>query len=557
MLLGRTASLVAPSSTKYLVDDVIIKHQHQLLAPVVLAILAAACIQAGCTFAVTYIISIEGHKVVAQLRRKLQRHVCRLPVAYFDNNKAGMLASRIIADVEGTRNLMGYVFVEYLGSIVTAGLALVYLITINAALTAAVVIAGVAFTVVSRKRLARIRPMFREGNRIQAELTGRLVETLSGIRVVKGYGAEEREDEIFASGVHRVFENSWATSKEMTKMFALNAIVVGAVTAGVTFTAAEEIFRGNLTLGGFMTFTAFITFLMGPLSQLPGIWTQLTQAVAGLDRANELLQEKPEDLSKSSVSESANIAGEVSFEAICFGYQPDRPVLHDISFVARAGTVTALVGPSGSGKSTIVALLAGFYKPTSGRVNIDGRDLAEVKLSEFRSNLGVVFQETFLFDGTIKDNVAYARPHATDEEVRHAAKLAHVHEFAERFEAGYETMVGERGVKLSGGQKQRISIARAILADPKILLLDEATSSLDSESESAIQMGLSNLMAGRTTFVIAHRLSTILRADQILVVEGGRIVERGDHDTLLKAGGRYHSLYTRQAFGVESGYRSL
>lgn len=549
MMLGRFAGLVAPSSTKYLVDDVILNHRHNLLLPLVLALFGAALVQAGCTYAVTNIISIEGHRMVAQLRRRLQVHVCRLPVRYFDANKVGILASRIISDVDGTRNLMGYVFVEYVGSIVTALFSLIYLLRINAVLTVAVVVAGILFTIVSRKRLTRLRPMFREESRLQAELSGRLVESLNGIRVVKGYRAETREELTFSAGVERQFANAWATSKAMTSMIALNAIVVGGVTAGVTLVAVKQIFAGHLTLGGFVTFTAYVTFLIGPLSQLPGIWTQLTQAVAGLDRAHELLLEKTEDDDLRRVETLDLKRGRVSFEQVTFSYLPGQPALRDISFVAEPGTVTALVGSSGSGKSTIIALIASFYSPAIGVVTVDGIDLSTVRLESYRSQLGVVFQETFLFDGTVRENIMFARPGASEGEMLNAARLAHVHEFAERLPQGYDTMVGERGVKLSGGQRQRISIARAILADPKILLLDEATSSLDSESEAAIQKGLSNLMLGRTTFVIAHRLSTIHRADQILVVESGTVVERGTHESLYSAQGRYHNLYTRQHIG--------
>jgi ABC-type multidrug transport system fused ATPase/permease subunit len=546
VLIGRAAALVLPASTRFLVDEVIVKKQPALLGPLVLGLLLATVVQAVCSFSVSYIISREGHRLVAQLRREVQAHVLRLPVSYFDSAKAGALASRVIADAEGTRHLMGFSLVEFVGGLVTATLSLVYLLRVSIPLTFAALVAAGLFSLLSKQNFKRLRPVFRDAAVAQSEVTGRLTETLSGIRVVKGYHAEAREERVFADGVDRMMQIAYRTTRAGSIMGVSTALVLGMITAGVMYLAGRQIFAGNLTLGGFMTFTAFMTFLVSPLIQLSAIGTQLTEALAGLDRAQELLRETPEDQNPRRTRDMETLKGFVTFQNVGFAYQEGKPVLHDVSFEAKPGTVTALVGSSGSGKSTIIGLIAAFHDPSEGMVQVDGVDLSTARLESFRSQLGVVFQDTFLFDGSVRDNVAFARAEATEEEIRKACVSAHVEEFAVRLPKGYDTVVGERGVKLSGGQRQRISIARAILANPRILILDEATSSLDSESEAAIQEGLAYLMEGRTTFVIAHRLSTIHRADQILVIEDGRIVERGTHESLYAAGGRYYALSTRQ-----------
>ena len=549
VMIGRAAGLVAPASTRFLVDDIIAKRHLELLAPLTLGILGASMIQACCSFGVTNIVSKEGLRLVADLRLKVQDHVGRLPVTYFDSTKAGVLSSRIIADVEGGRHLMGNMLVEFIGGLITALFALIYLLGISVPLTGAALLAAVTFAFVSKKNFQRIRPVFREAGKIQGEVSGRLIESLSGIRVVKGYGAEARESATFAAGVERIFENGWKTSKSMSIMGASSTLVLGVVSAGIMYLAARQIFAGSLTLGGFMTFTAFVSFLMGPMFALSGIGAQLTESMAGLDRTMELLREKREDQNPRRVDAMGPIEGLVSFEHVNFSYKEGNPVLHDVTFESRPGTVTALVGSSGSGKSTIIGLVTAFHDPSEGVVRVDDKDIATVRLDTFRTQLGVVLQDTFLFDGSIRENVAFARPDAPEEEILRACQIAHVSEFAEKMPQQYDTVIGERGVKLSGGQRQRLSIARAIVANPRILILDEATSSLDSESEAAIQEGLAYLMEGRTTFVIAHRLSTIHRANQILVIEGGRIVERGTHEELNAAKGRYHDLLSRQQAG--------
>ncbi len=543
---GARRELVVPASTRYLVDDVILKHQQQLLFPLLLGILGATILQAICSWTVMQVIAKEGHRMVAELRRKIQSHVLHLPVTYFDSAKTGALASRVVADAESTRHLMGYSLVEFVGGILTAILSLIYLAQVSVTLTATALVASIIFSVLSKENFKRLRPVLRDTAMAQSEVTGRLTETLGGIRVVKGYHAEAQEEKVFAAGVERMKSIAYRTTNAVSFMSVSTAMVMGLVTSAVMFLAARLIFAGQLTLGGFITFMAFLSFLMAPMMQLSAIGTQLTEALAGLDRTQELLRETREDASARRTQTVDTLKGFVSFEQVGFSYQAGKPVLHGIAFEAKPGTVTALVGSSGSGKSTIIGLIAAFYEPSDGLVKVDGLDLSTIRLDSFRSQLGVVLQDTFLFDGSVRDNVAFARQNASEEEIRSACKSAHVEEFAVRLPQGYDTIVGERGVKLSGGQRQRISIARAILANPKILILDEATSNLDSESEAAIQQGLAYLMEGRTTFVIAHRFSTIHRADQILVIEDGRIVERGTHDSLYAAGGRYFDLSSRQ-----------
>jgi ABC-type multidrug transport system fused ATPase/permease subunit len=546
MAINRVAGLVLPASTKYLVDNVINLKQIQLLTPIVLGVLAATVIQGLTSFTLTQLLSKSAQKMIADLRRQVQAHIGRLPVSFYDANKTGALVSRIMSDVEGVRNLIGTGLVEFVGGIMTAAIALVYLIHTSVTMTAVAFGILLVFGFGINKAFLTIRPIFRARPKINAEVTGRLTESLSGVRVVKGYHAEEREEGVFAGGVQRLLDNVLKTLTATSLMSLSAAGLMGIVSAIIMELGAHKILGGSMTLGTFFAFNIFLGLLVAPVFQIVAIGTQITEAITGLERTREILNEKLEDEEPGRTVTLDRVNGLVEMEKVSFAYDTGKEVLHDISFRSEPGTVTALVGPSGAGKSTIIGLIAAFYVPSSGHVRVDTVDLSTVKLNSYRTQLGVVLQETFLFDGTIRENVAFARPDATDEEILAACHIARVDEFAGSFENRYDTVVGERGVKLSGGQKQRVSIARAILADPRILILDEATSSLDSESEALIQEGLRYLMRGRTTFVIAHRLSTIRRADQILVVEGGRIIERGTHETLYAFGGRYYDLYTKQ-----------
>jgi len=546
MIVNRVASLALPLSTRPLIDRVILKHQARLLGPLVLVVLAATCIQGVTSFALTHLLSKEAQRLIGELRRKVQEHIGRLPVAYYDANKSGMLVSRIMTDVEGVRNLLGTGLVDFAGGVLLALLSLGVLLWTSPLLTAIALASISVFALVLIKAFGRIRPIFRERGKINAEVTGRLTESLAGVRVVKGYHAEAAEARVFSGGVERLLQNVMRTLTSISVLTLSATVLMGVVGASVMYVGARQIMAGALTLGGFWMFTGVLAFLVAPVFQMVGIGTQITEALAGLDRTQEVLREKPEDEDPRRTQAAGTIQGYVSFEGVTFAYEPGKPVLHEVSFDSQPGTVTALVGPSGSGKSTIISLIAAFHEPTEGVIRVDGADLATLRLDAYRTQLGVVLQDTFLFDGSIRENVAFARPRAAEEDILRACRIARVDEFAERLEKQYDTIVGERGVKLSGGQRQRVSIARAILADPRILILDEATSSLDSESEAAIQEGLAYLMKGRTTFVIAHRLSTIRRADQILVVEEGRVVERGTHESLYADRGRYYELYTRQ-----------
>ena len=551
MVISRVSGLVLPTSTKYLIDNVIGKHQLNLLLPLVGAVLAATFIQGVTGFAITQLVSKAGQRLIAELRVKVQSHVGRLPVAYYDANKTGVLVARIMTDVDGIRNLLGTGLIEFCGGVLTAVLVLGFLVRISPQLTFIALIIIIGFASVLRKAFGTIRPIFRDRGKINAEVTGRLTESLGGVRVVKGYHAEAREEAVFEAGVQRLLNNV-LKSLTATSVMSLSAtVLMGVVGAIIMYMGARQITAHAMTLGDFVTFTALLAFLIAPMFQIVSIGTQLTEALAGLERTREVLRERPEDQDPRRVVALPPITGQVIFDRVNFAYDTGKEVLHEISFRSEPGTVTALVGPSGSGKSTIIGLIAAFHGPQSGTVNVDGVDLSSVRLDSYRTQLGVVLQETFLFDGSIWENVAFARPHATHQQILEACRIARVDEFAEHFDQKYETIVGERGVKLSGGQRQRVSIARALLADPRILILDEATSNLDSESEGMIQEGLRVLMQGRTTFVIAHRLSTIRRADQILVVEAGRIVERGTHAELYAMNGRYYDLYTKQ-HGIEA-----
>ena len=551
MAVNRVAGLVLPGSTKLLVDDVIGARRVDLLLPLVAGVVAATIIQGGTSFALTQLLSKAAQRLIAEMRRKVQSHVGLLPVSYYDASKSGTLVSRIMNDVEGVRNLIGTGLVELAGGVITAALALVVMLRLSPVMTSVTFLSLVTFSVVFERAFRTLRPIFRERGKIYAEVTGRLTESLGGVRVVKGYRAEPREALVFSEGVGRLLTNVLKTLTATSVLGLASTVLLGFVGAAVMYVGGREVLAGRLTVGGFFTYTVFLGFLVAPVFQIVSIGTQLTEALAGLERTREVLGERPEDQDPRRTVPLASVRGQVEFEDVVFAYEPERPVLEGLSFVAAPGTVTALVGPSGAGKSTIIGLVCAFHRPTGGRILVDGADVTTVTLASYRSRLGVVLQETFLFDGTIRENVAFSRPEASEEDVLAACRIARVDEFAEGFPERYDTVVGERGVKLSGGQKQRVSIARAILADPRILILDEATSSLDSESEALIQEGLSYLMRGRTTFVIAHRLSTIRRADQILVVEKGRIVERGTHAALYAAGGRYFEMYTRQ-HGVES-----
>jgi ABC-type multidrug transport system fused ATPase/permease subunit len=551
MLMNRVAALVLPYSTRYVIDSVIIQRHAQLLKPLVLAVLAATVVQGITSFSLTQLLSKAAQRLIAELRRKVQAHVGRLPVSFHDSTESGVLVSRIMSDVEGVRNLIGTGLVDFVGGLLTAGIALVVLFRISALMTALAFGFLLCFGLALKKAFQTIRPIFRERGKINAEVTGRLAESLGGVRVVKGYHAEEREENVFGRGVTRLLENVMRTLTATSVMGLSASVLLGVVGAVIMFVGTRQILAGSLTIGGFFTYTLFMGFLIAPVMQIVQIGTQLTEALAGLDRTHEILNEAAEDRDPRRTVSLPEIHGNLDFQKVNFSYDGSREVLHEVSFHSSPGTVTALVGSSGSGKSTTIGLISAFYKPTKGAVLVDGIDLSTVRLDSYRTQLGVVLQESFLFDGTIRENVAFSRPDASEDAVLRACRIARVDEFAESFADKYDTVVGERGVKLSGGQRQRISIARAILAEPRILILDEATSSLDSESEQLIQEGLSYLMRGRTTFVIAHRLSTIRRADQILVMEQGRIVERGTHEQLYELGGRYFELYTKQ-HGLES-----
>ena len=547
IMFNRMAGLVLPASTRYLIDNVIANADLRMLYILLSAVGGAVIVQAATSYSLTMLLSVEAQHLIASLRSQVQKHVLQLPVRVFDNTKSGELVSRIMDDVEGVRNLVGTGLVQLVGGTVTAIIAFVYLVGISPVMTALAIVPLGAFAVVSTRAFKTLRPAFRERGKIRAEVTGRLTEALGGIRVIKGFHAVDKEAEIFHDGVMRIFDNVKTTLTTSSTVTSLGAFFMGTASVLVMGYGGRLIILDQLTIGELFSFTLFLGFLIAPVIQMANIGTQMTEAFAGLDRTSELLSWPKEDDDPRRTIEMPPVNGHVKFEDVYFQYDEDKAVLKGINFEADPGTVIALVGSSGSGKSTLAGLAATFLEPDEGRVFVDGIDLREVKLASYRDQLGLVLQDDFLFDGTIRDNLLFARPGASDDDVRSAAEQAYVTEFTDRFPDGLETIIGERGVKLSGGQRQRVTIARAILANPRVLLLDEATSSLDTESEALIQKSLAELMKERTTFVIAHRLSTIQRADLILVIEDGEIVERGKHDELIAKEGRYHQLYTVQA----------
>ncbi len=546
MLVGRLAGLVLPATSKFVVDEVIGNRRAELLLPLAVAAGVATLLQASTSFALSQVLGVAAQKAITDMRKTVQAHVLRLPTSYFDSVKSGELISRIMSDAEGIRNLVGSGLVQLAGGLVTASIALTVLFYLNWRLTSLTIVVLAAFGGMMAFAFAKLRPLFRKRGELNATATGRLGEALGGIRIVKSYTAEEREEGIFGSNVDELFENLRKSVTAVAGVSASTTLIFGVVGVLMIVMGGRSILAGNMTLGDFVMYIFFTGLVAAPLVQISSISTQLSEAFAGLDRIREIRALTTEDDADAELEIMSNIEGDIRFEDVSFSYKEGVPVLKRVSFEAPQGTTTALVGSSGSGKSTLVSLVLAFNRPQSGHILVDRRDLAEVRLRDYRSHVGVVLQDNFLFDGTIAENIAYSRPEATREEIRDVARIAHCAEFIEGFEDGYETVVGERGVRLSGGQRQRIAIARAILADPRILILDEATSSLDSESEALIQDGLRSLRAGRTTFVIAHRLSTIVSADQILVVEGGEIVERGNHERLLASKGRYRELYDRQ-----------
>ncbi len=551
LAISRVTSLALPYSSRMLFDVVLPKRNVQLLMLLVAGVVLASLIQGATSYALTQLLSKDGQRAIAELRRKVQLHVARLSVSYYDSTKSGTLVSRIMSDVEGVRNIIGTGLMEFVGGVLTAAIVLVLMIKISLLMTSIAVGALVLFSLVLKHAFKTIRPIFRERGKINADVTGRLTESLGGVRVVKGYHAEEREHQVFSGGVERLLQNVLSSLTAMSTMGLASTLVMGSVGAIIMFIGGREMMTGHMTQGQFFQYTLFMGYLAAPVMQITNIGTQITEAIAGLDRTREIFGELQEHADPERTIALPEIEGRLEFDHVDFEYEAGKPVLQDVSFTSDPGSVTALVGSSGSGKSTIIGLVAAFHKPTLGTIYIDGQDLSKVRLDSYRPRLGVVLQDSFLFAGTIRENITFSRPEATEEELLRACRISHVDEFAEKFKDKYDTVIGERGVKLSGGQRQRVSIARAVLADPRILILDEATSSLDSESEAFIQQGLKYLMAGRTTFVIAHRLSTIRQADQILVVEAGKIVERGTHESLYAHKGRYYDLYTRQ-HGLES-----
>lgn len=547
IIISRLASLVLPAASKYLMDDVIPNKDMDLLKWILIAVGGAILLQAVTSFLLTRILSVEAQFLVSKLRVKVQKKVLSLPISYFDDNKSGALVSRIMSDVEGVRNLIGTGLVQMIGGTLTAIISLIILININPLMTLYVLLPVSLFAFIALKAFAFIRPIFRKRGVINAEVTGRLTESLNGVRVIKGFNAEEQENKTFEDGAERLFQNVKKSLTSTALVTSSATFLLGIASTGIMGMGGYLIAYGDMTFGEFLSFTLFLGFMIAPIVQMSNIGSQLTEAFAGLDRTEELMNMDPENDPESRTVELEDMVGNMRFENVSFSYKEGNEVLHDISFDAPKGSVTALVGTSGSGKSTIAGLAATFMVPDTGKVLIDGIDLSTVSLKSYRQNLGVVLQDDFLFEGTIRENILFPRPNASNEELQNAVEAAYVNEFTDRFDDGLDTLIGERGVKLSGGQRQRIAIARAVLANPKIIILDEATSNLDTESESLIQKSLAELMKGRTTFVIAHRLSTIRKADQILVIEKGKIEEQGTHDELIEKEGRYYALFTYQA----------
>ena len=550
MVVNRLAGLVLPASSKYVIDDVLTKHHGELLGWVALGAAAAVLIQASTTFALSQVVSVAAQQAIADMRMNVQKHVLHLPVSYFDSTKTGVLISRIMSDAEGVRNLVGTGLIQLAGGLFTAVIGIGVLFALNWRLTTVVLVVLLTFGALMAIAFARLRPLFRERSIINAEVTGRLAESLGGVRTLKVYTAEEREEKLFGEGVMRLFDNVKRSITGTSIVAAGATLIVGAIGVIMITIGGRSILNGSMTLGGLVMYIFFIGLVAMPLIQIASVGTQISEAFAGLDRIREIRDMATEDEQDQDREAIPEIDGRVEFRDVAFAYVPGIRVLKGVSFVSPAGSTTALVGSSGSGKSTLIGLVMAFNRPEEGEILVDGHDLASVRLRDYRSQLGVVMQDNFLFDGTVRENIAFAKPGATDEEIREVSRIAHCDEFIDQFPQQYDTIVGERGVKLSGGQRQRVAIARAILADPRILILNEATSSLDSESEAMIRDGLRSLRRGRTTFVIAHRLSTIESADQILVLEEGEIVERGSHRELIALNGRYRQLYDRQ-YGLE------
>jgi subfamily B ATP-binding cassette protein MsbA len=550
MLINRLSGLVLPGSSKWLIDNVLAKHRGDLLIPIALAAAAAVIVQAATTYALSQVVSIAAQQAITDMRMSVQKHVLHLPVSYFDSTKTGVLISRIMTDAEGVRNLVGTGLIQLVGGLLTAIIGIGVLFALNWRLTTIMLVVLISFGVLMAMAFSRLRPLFRERSVINAEVTGRLAESLGGVRILKVYVAEKREEDRFGEGVQRLFDNVRKSITGTSIVGAGATVIVGTIGVLMIIVGGRSILNGTMTLGGLVMYIFFVGLVAAPLIQIASVGTQISEAFAGLDRIREIRDMATEDEQDEAREKLGEVAGRVEFRDVNFSYVPGIPVLKDVSFRAEAGSTTALVGSSGSGKSTLIGLVMAFNRPDSGEILIDDKGLNDVRLRDYRSQLGVVLQDNFLFDGSVKDNIAFAKPDATDEEVREVSRIAHCDEFVSGFPQGYDTIVGERGVKLSGGQRQRVAIARAILADPRILILDEATSSLDSESEALIRDGLQSLRHGRTTFVIAHRLSTIESSDQILVIEGGEIVERGTHRQLIAMNGRYRQLYDKQ-YGME------